>query len=96
MQLTVSNLSPDVTEEELRALLEAAGGVSSITIPADKATGTSRGFAFDEMHDDAAGQKAIDEVNGAALSGRSLRIVKSGRPAGSPSFGARGPGRQSA
>jgi RNA recognition motif-containing protein len=40
----------------------------------DRYTGQSKGFGFVEMSDDGAAQKAIDELNGRDVSGRSLTV----------------------
>jgi RNA recognition motif-containing protein len=54
------------------------GQVSSCKIIKDRETNKSKGFAFVEM-DDAAGEKAIAELNGAELDGRTM-VVKEARP----------------
>ena len=40
----------------------------------DKFTNKSRGFAFVEMPDDAAAQKAIQELDGASVDGRNIGV----------------------
>jgi RNA recognition motif-containing protein len=40
----------------------------------DKYTNRSKGFAFVEMSDDAAAQKAIAELDGATVDGRSIKV----------------------
>jgi len=40
----------------------------------DKFTNRSRGFAFVEMPDDVAAQKAIQELDGATVDGRSIKV----------------------
>jgi RNA recognition motif-containing protein len=37
-------------------------------------TGKSKGFAFVEMENDTDGQNAIDELNGADMQGRNLKV----------------------
>lgn len=74
MNIYVGNLAFDSTEETLKAHFERFGEVSSTKIIEDRMTGKSRGFAFVEMPDDAAGQKAIDETNGKDFMGRDLRV----------------------
>lgn len=51
MKVYVGNLAYGVTESELRAALEAFGGVESISLVKDKVTGEPIGFAFVEMAD---------------------------------------------
>jgi len=74
MNIYVGNLHYDVTEDDLRSLFEQYGQVDSAKIIIDKLTGKSKGFGFIEMPDDADGQKAIDELNGAELKGRNLKV----------------------
>ena len=40
----------------------------------DRETGRSRGFGFVEMADDAEGQKAIDELNGAEYDRKTISV----------------------
>ena len=45
----VGNLSYDTTQDQLQALFEAHGEVSSVNVITDRDTGRPRGFAFVEM-----------------------------------------------
>ena len=74
MNIYVGNLSYEVTEEDLQKAFEAFGQVESSKVIKDMYTGRSRGFGFVEMSDKAEGQSAIDELNGADLKGRSLKV----------------------
>jgi RNA recognition motif-containing protein len=74
MNIYVSNLSFAVKDEDLREYFEEYGEVSSAKVILDKATNRSRGFAFVEMSDDAAGQKAIEELDGATVDGRTIKV----------------------
>jgi RNA recognition motif-containing protein len=40
----------------------------------DRVTNQSRGFGFVEMADDTAGQKAIQELDGKMVDGRSIKV----------------------
>src|SRR5512146_859251 len=73
-KLYVGNLPYSVTEADLRALFEPAGEISSVSIITDRDTGRPRGFAFVEMADAAAAQKAISLVNGKSLDNRALTV----------------------
>jgi RNA recognition motif-containing protein len=72
----VGNLSYQTTEEELRKLFAPYGTVDRVSIPLDSVTGKSRGFAFVEMHDEAAAGEAIQGLNGSELRGRTLLVNK--------------------
>lgn len=70
----MGNLSFRTTKEELNALLVEAGTVVDIYLPADRATGKPRGFAFVEFSTDAEAAEAIRLFNGRELGGRTLKV----------------------
>lgn len=74
MNIYVGNLSYETSENDLRNVFGEHGAVSKVNVIMDKMTGKSKGFAFIEMENDADGQKAIDELNGADLNGRNLKV----------------------
>jgi RNA recognition motif-containing protein len=74
MNIYVSNLSFAVQDEDLREYFAEYGEVSSARIIMDKFTNRSRGFAFVEMPDEAAAQKAIAELDGAVVDGRTIKV----------------------
>lgn len=74
MNIYVSNLSFAVVDEDLRSYFAEYGEVSSAKVIMDKYTNRSKGFGFVEMPDDAAAQKAIAELDGATVDGRSIRV----------------------
>jgi RNA recognition motif-containing protein len=79
MNIYVGNLPREATEEELRGVFEGFGRIDSVNIIKDRYTGDSRGFAFIEMPDNSEAKKAISEVDGTEMMGRSL-IVNEARP----------------
>ena len=79
MHIYISNLSSVVNENELRDLFSGYGEVRSAEIVLDVFTGESRGFAYIEIDDDAAAQKAIDGCHGKELMGRAI-VVNEARP----------------
>jgi RNA recognition motif-containing protein len=74
MNIYVSNLGFSVQDEDLREYFAEYGEVTSAKVITDKFTNRSRGFGFVEMPDDNAGQKAIKELNGAVIEGRSISV----------------------
>jgi RNA recognition motif-containing protein len=74
MNIYVSNLSFNVRDEDLQEYFAEYGEVSSAKVIMDKFTNKSRGFAFVEMPDDAAAQKAIQELDGASVDGRNIGV----------------------
>jgi len=73
-KLFVGNLPYETTEQELEGLFAQAGDVASVTVVRDRMTGRARGFAFVEMADDDAAQKAMTQFNGHQLGGRALTV----------------------
>lgn len=51
-----------------------AGTVESASVVEDRETGRSRGFAFVEMSTKEEATKAIDQLNGKELAGRTLKV----------------------
>ena len=76
MNIYVANLSFDVQDEDMKNLFTPYGDVSSAKIIVDKVTGRSRGFGFVEMDNDAAGRKAIAELNGTMMRTGPLRSMR--------------------
>lgn len=89
MKLYVGGLSFDTTDDSLRTFFEQAGTVESATVVTDRYSGRSRGFGFVEMSSSAEGRKAIEELNGKMLDGRTLRIDEA-RPQAREFGGSRG------
>ena len=75
MNIFIGSLPFSTKESELREFFEAYGEVSTAAIISDKYTGRSRGFGFVEMPDSNAAKKAIEELNGCQVEGRSI-VVK--------------------
>lgn len=79
MKLYVGGLAYSVTDKELEEYFAAQGKVVSAVVIKDRDSGQSKGFGFVEMEVDEEAQKAISELNGKELSGRSI-IVNQARP----------------
>lgn len=74
MKIYVGNLSYEMTEEDLRGAFEAFGAVNEITIIMDRFSGRSKGFGFVEMPNQAEAEKAIADLNGKEIRGRSITV----------------------
>jgi RNA recognition motif-containing protein len=74
MNIYVGNLQYGLNEDELRSVFEEYGSVESAKIITDRETGRSKGFGFVEMSDDSAAQDAINDLDGAELGGRAMRV----------------------
>jgi len=77
MNIFVGSLPWSIEEADLRESFEVYGSVSSVKIITDKFTGRSKGFGFVEMENDAEAEKAIAELNGATVDGRTIVVNKS-------------------
>jgi len=76
MNIFIGSLPFSLQEDELKEFFEEFGEVASAKIITDKFTGRSKGFGFVEMPDDEAAKKAIEELNGAEVGGRSIVVNK--------------------
>jgi cold-inducible RNA-binding protein len=73
-RLYVGNLSFHTTEDQLREMFASYGQIDSVSLVTDRDTGQSRGFCFVEVADDASAEKAISELNGRDVDGRTLNV----------------------
>lgn len=79
VNIYVGNLTREVAEGDLQQLFAEFGEVASAAVIKDKFSGGSRGFGFVEMPDNSQAQKAIEELNGKELKGRTI-VVNEARP----------------
>ncbi len=79
-RLYIGNLPFSATEENIHTEFANLGiQTDSIKVVRDRDTGQPRGFAFVEIGDDVAAEKAIASLNGKDLLGRAL-VVNEARP----------------
>lgn len=78
MNIFIGSLPFAVNGDELREIFEAYGEVADARVISDRFTGRSKGFGFVEMDDEAA-TKAIEELNGSELQGRTI-VVNEAQP----------------
>lgn len=74
MNMYVSNLGFQTTDDDLRKLFEAFGQVASAKVITDRETGRSRGFGFVDMASGEEANKAMGDLNGKELDGRVLSV----------------------
>ena len=74
MKLYIGNLNYDTTELELREHLAEYEPIVDLHMPLDRDTGRPRGFAFVTLSDRETGEAAVENLDGAELGGRSLRV----------------------
>ena len=76
MNLYISNLSYNISDEDLRQLFADYGEITSAKVSMDRETGRSRGFGFVELSDDELAKKAIEELNQASYDGKVINITE--------------------
>ncbi len=74
LQLRVSNLSPDTSEDDLRNLFQPFGRVEKVYVAKDHATGESRGFAFIKFLYHSSAEDARKSLNGYPLHHMIMRV----------------------
>ena len=75
-KLFVGGIPYRMSEDELRDTFSEAGEVLSVYIPKDRETQRPRGFAFVEMAEDEAADKAISMFDGKEVGGRRIAVNK--------------------
>ena len=74
MKLYIGGLPFSVDSDQLKDLLAPFGQVTSARVITDRMTDASRGFGFVEMSTAEEGRKAIAELHGTSLQGRTLTV----------------------
>lgn len=72
--ILVGNLSPNVTEQDIRSIFEKHGAVRRFKMMTDRWTGLPRGFGFIQMKTDAEAEEAIGALNGTDFNGKILKV----------------------
>ncbi len=80
MNIYVGNLDYNLQESELEKIFADYGEVLSVKIIVDKYTGRAKGFGFVEMANEEEANKAIEELDGKEVSGRTMRVNKARPP----------------
>jgi RNA recognition motif-containing protein len=73
-KIYVGNLPFSADESAVRALFAAHGTVDSVALINDRDTGRPRGFGFVEMTSNSEAARAIQNLNGFQMDGRSLKV----------------------
>ena len=85
-KLFVGGLSWDTGDAQFKTAFQKFGTVAEARVILDQETGRSRGFGFVTFSDDEAGTRALQEMDGAELDGRVIRVneaqERSARPPG--------------
>ncbi|WP_437277106.1 RNA-binding protein [Sorangium sp. So ce375] len=73
-RLYVGNLPFSATKASVQAAFAQSGEVTDVHIVTDRESGQSRGFGFVTMGTPEQAQQAIENMNGAMMDGRPLRV----------------------
>ncbi len=72
--LFIGSLAYATTDDGLKAHFEQVGPVASARVITDRDSGRSKGFGFVEFENDDDNQKAIDQLDGKELDGRTISV----------------------
>ena len=72
--LFIGSLAYATTDDSLKAHFEQVGTVASARVITDRETGRSKGFGFVEFENDDDNQKAVDQLDGKELDGRTINV----------------------
>lgn len=72
--LFIGSLAYATTNDSLKAFFEQIGPVVSARVVTDRDSGRSKGFGFVEFESDDDNQKAVDQLNGKELDGRTITV----------------------
>lgn len=91
-KLFVGGLSWDTTAEGMRQAFQVCGEVVDAKVITDRDTGRSRGFGFVTFADNEAAQRAVQELDGSNLDGRTIRVSEAHERSGGGGGGRGGRG----
>jgi cold-inducible RNA-binding protein len=73
-KLFIGGLAWATDEAGVRAVFERFGEIQEVVVVTDRETGRSRGFGFVTFADEAAANKAIEEMNDSEFDGRKVVV----------------------
>lgn len=79
MNLYVSNLGDQITDDSLEVIFATHGKVNSCRIIKDRFSGYSRGFGFVDMPDDDEAKNAMKKIHDMVINGQNVS-VKEAKP----------------
>lgn len=74
LRIYVGSIFYEVNEETVRSSFSPFGPIRQITMSWDAATNKHKGFAFIEFETPEAAQLALEQMNGALLGGRNIKV----------------------
>lgn len=92
-KLFIGGLSWNTTDEGLRGSFEGFGSITDAKVITDRETGRSRGFGFVTFAEGTDAQKAMEQMDGTMLDGRSIKVSEAEERGGRSGGGGGGGGR---
>merc|ERR1719384_2747547 len=77
LKLYIGNLSYDTNEDRLRQEFSNFGNITDVFLPVDRDSGRVRGFGFVTFSSRVDAEKAIAEMDGTDLDGRTIKVSES-------------------
>ncbi|XP_022239701.1 RNA-binding protein 39-like isoform X2 [Limulus polyphemus] len=74
MRLYVGSLHFNITEDMLKGIFEPFGKIEKVELIRDTETGRSKGYGFITFYNSEDARKALDQLNGFELAGRSMKV----------------------
>ena len=74
MNIFIAGLSYSINDAELTNIFAEYGEIASAKVITDRATGRSKGYGFVEIEDQEAAERAIKELNGTEVGGRTITV----------------------
>lgn len=71
----VGNLPYSITEEDVAGMISKYAKVFAVKLVTNRRSGRPRGFGFVQINDDAL-NNVVSSLNGAAVEGRSLKVLE--------------------
>ncbi|MDN5275650.1 MAG: hypothetical protein JWN33_299 [Candidatus Saccharibacteria bacterium] len=72
--LFIGSLAYATNDDSLKAFFETIGEVTSARVVTDRDSGRSKGFGFVEFANESDNQKAVDQLDGKELDGRTISV----------------------
>lgn len=77
----IKNFGDDLSEEKLTEIFSKFGKITSFKVMSDEGTGRAKGFGFVSFEDSESAEKAVDDLNGTEMNGKTLFVGRAQKKA---------------
>merc|ERR1719228_1942146 len=77
----IRNFGEDLSEEKLTEIFSKFGKITSFKVMSDEASGRNKGFGFVSFEDSESAEKAVDDLNGTEMNGKTLFVGRAQKKA---------------